>query len=840
MSKRLFHGLLFALTGLLLAYMAVFFTREASKVAAWAASGTVQSSLQQRTDSLAIFERVTTVDFPAPPVPRSGDTLLALEDSLRDLPAILARIHQPAAPGRELRLSWRGADGIQQGRLRTRPVPAGELVSFVVLLVLRTLTAFAFALVGLWALRRRPDSPGVRALLLFSLSMASFMTVAVVMLNGSYAAFEIPGQRWLQAGLGVLAMGFSAFWLHLLLLFPRPLSWFRGRRWPVYLVCYLPMLLQGTAQVLPGQPVWLGPWIFAVLALQVLGGLLRLLWCVRHARSPLERRQGALVLMGSGPGLALLAALILLFNLLPAWTARWPQAVILWTISLVLLTVLLSPVSTAWAFGRYRLLEVEGRLRRGTRYALWAALLLAVLVAGLFCAAQLVLGWLQISARGAVLLTALLLALAAVPLQRRLMTALEGRVFPERQRLRDMVQGFHQRIIAMPDRASLWRHLEERLLEELETGSVVPVLREGAGTVCPSCGEATPFAAQSPLFTLLADLEAPLPLDELLASRRLELAPAEVEWLRARQTALLLPLRVSRETAGFLAVGAKRDGEDFSGEELRALSTLSSQVALAAENLRLLEENLEKRRLDEQLAMARRIQQRFLPSDLPATPGLEVMARSLFCLEVAGDYYDVVPLPDGRTVLAVGDVSGKGAGAAMLMANLQASLRTSIRGGGRLEEIVEGINQLICANTEDEQFITFFVGVFDPRSGRFFYVNAGHNPPLVIRRAGGLERLDSTGLLLGVLPEAEYGRGELELRTGDLLLLYTDGVSEALDMGEEEFGEARLAELARRHDECTPGELVGLIEREVVRFQGREGFADDFTLLVGRVGERVS
>lgn len=836
MSKRLFHGLLLALAGLLLAYMAVFFTREASKVAAWTVSGTVQSSLQQRADSLALFERVTAADFPAPPIPRPGDTLLALDDSLRGLPAILAQIHRPAAPGRELRLSWRGREGLRQGLLRTRPVPAGERVSFIVLLVLRTLTAFSFALVGLWAVRRRPDSPGVRALLLFSLAMASFMCAGVVMLNSSYAAFAIPGQGVFQGALSILSMAFGAFWLHLLLLFPRPLGLFRGRHWPIYLLCYLPLAGLYLASL---RWTFLNQSIIWLMSLQVSGGLARLWWCVRHARNPLERRQGALVLMGSGPGLLLLVSLILVFNLATGWTSGLSQSTILWIVSLVLLSVLLSPVSTAWAFGRYRLLEVEGRLKRGTRYTLLAALLLTVLVAVLFGLAQLALTWLKIHDRGMVLLTALLLALLAVPLQRRLLAALERWIFPERHRLRDMVQGFHERMIAMPDRASLWRQLEERLLAELDAVSVAPVLRQGTGTVCPSCDEAAPFPAHSPLFPLLAGLSAPLPLDELLASRRLELRPAEVEWLRERRTALLLPLRVGGEVAGFLAVGVKRDGEDYSGEELRALSSLAMLVALAADNLRLLEENLEKRRLDEQLALAREIQQRFLPSDLPPTPGLEVMARSLFCLEVAGDYYDVVPLPDGRTVLAVGDVSGKGAGAAMLMANLQASLRTSVRVGGRLEEIVAGINQLICGNTGDEQFITFFVGVFDPGTGRFFYVNAGHNPPLVIRAAGGVERLESTGLLLGVLPDAAYERAELVLERDDLLLLYTDGVSEALDGREEEFGEERLAALARRHVDSPPGELVGLIEREVARFQGREGFADDFTLLVGRVGERT-
>ena len=836
MFTRFVHIAFVALAGLLLAFMALYFTREATKVAGWAGSGTIQSALEQRMDGLAIFQRVVAADFPAPPRPRPLDTLLAVDDSLRTLPAILAGIHRPDPPGRVLRLAWRGAGGIHEGALRTRPIPVGERASFVLLLVLRTLMAFSFTLVGLWAALRRPHSPGVRALLLFSLSMSAFMTVDVVMLNSSFAGFEVPGLRRLEAALNILGMSFSAFWLHLLLLFPRQLSIFRGRRWPVYLLCYAPLAaLHGLLLTVPRWESALTHLLTAVMTLQVLGGLGRLTWCLRHARSPLERRQGVLVLSGSGLGLVLLTGLILVFDLLPAWTASWPPNLALWTISLVLLVVLLSPVSTAWAFGRYRLLEVEGRLGRGARYILLATGLLAVLIALLYGAAQAALGWLDVSDRGVVLLTALLLALAAVPLQRRMLQALERRIFPERHRLQDMLQGLHERMIAMPDRASLWRHLEDRLKEELDTVSVVPVLREGRNMVCPSCREPTPFSPDTLLIPLLAGLDAPLPLDELLASRRLELEPAEVEWLRERHTALLLPLRAAGGTAGFLAVGAKHDGEDYTGEEMRALATLASQVALAAENLRLLEENLEKRRLDEQLSLARQIQQRFLPGDLPPTPGLVVAARSIFCLEVAGDYHDVIQLEDGRTVLAVGDVSGKGAGAAMLMANLQAALRTALRLGGLLEEIVAGINQLICGNTHDEQFITFFAGIFDPASGRLEYVNAGHNPPLVIHPGGGTEALGCGGLLLGVLPGAIYERGEVSLSPGDLLLLYTDGLSEALDGEEEEFGEGRVIRLLQAQAERTPTELVALLVAEARRFQGRETFADDFTLLISRV-----
>lgn len=833
---RILHRSLVGFATLLLLFMGLYFARELGKFEAWSDSGRLDARFETRLDSLAVFLDFVAADRLEGPLPLPGDTLLAVEDTLVALPEIVAFFERPDPPGRRLRLLVGSAAGRREVVAATRLPALGERVSSASLILLRLLTALAFAAVGLRAVLKRPDSPGVRALLLYSLSMAAFMTVNVQMMNASYASFDFPGRREITLGLNVFGMAFSAFWLHLTLLFPRAPRFLRGRHWPVWLVCYLPFAgLQLAARTLPGNPMGYAAAVFLTMGLQVLGGLVRLWWCVTHASSPLERRQSRIVLMGSGLGQLLLVALIVVLNLLRDWTESWSSGLTMWTINLVFLALLCGPLSTAWAFGRYRLLEVEVRLRRGTRVALYSGALMGALALAAWGAALALVQLLGVEGRDSTVALAILLALAVLPVHFWLMKRLQGRVFPERERMRAMVGDFFERMIAMPDRASLWRQLEERLRRELGTVAVLPVLCGDGDVQCFHEGVDVPFRADGDLVALLAGLPAPLPLDELLAGGRIPLRPEQEDWLRERKVALLLPLRAGRRATGFLALGGRADGEDYGPEELQALGVLAGQVALAAENLRLLEENLEKRRLDEQLAMARQIQLRFLPADLPPTPGLDVVARSLFCLEVAGDYYDVITLPDGRTVLAVGDVSGKGAGAAMLMANLQASLRTALRVGGALEETVAGINQLICGNTGDEQFITFFVGVYDPRGGRFEYVNAGHNPPLVVRAGGGVDELSAGGLLLGVVPEAVYERAETVLAPGDLLLLYTDGVSEALDGREEEFGEGRMLDVLRAHPDRSPAELLELIEREVVRFQGREGFADDFTLLLSRV-----
>jgi phosphoserine phosphatase RsbU/P len=228
---------------------------------------------------------------------------------------------------------------------------------------------------------------------------------------------------------------------------------------------------------------------------------------------------------------------------------------------------------------------------------------------------------------------------------------------------------------------------------------------------------------------------------------------------------------------------------------------------------------------------------------------LEIAAMSKFCTEVDGDYYDVIDTGDGRTVLAIGDISGKGAAAALLMSNVQASLRTAIgieaqievenksspNRGIHLSGIVSNINKLIFRNSQPEQFITFFVALFDPPTMTLEYINAGHNPPLVVSRSGVVQELTEGGVLLGIMPGLPYKAGSVQLSVGDILFLYTDGLSEAARADEEMFGEERIKQFLAANTNLEPKDFLENIEKEVSLFIGEEALADDFTLLCARV-----
>ena len=337
------------------------------------------------------------------------------------------------------------------------------------------------------------------------------------------------------------------------------------------------------------------------------------------------------------------------------------------------------------------------------------------------------------------------------------------------------------------------------------------------------------------------------PLDGALVGRlaaqtRLLLLDDETppEWagLRDQGFALVLPLRMREETRGVLLLGPKRTGRPYGGDEVEFLTSLGALALTSVENARGVAARIDKERLEEELRLAREIQERLLPQELPAVEGVELAALALPSRFVAGDYFDVFPLDADRLLFAVADVSGKGIPASLLMANLQACLhvlRASLAGGTLdLAEATGRVNSVIHHNTGLTTFITFFWGVYDRRDGRVRYVNAGHNPPLHVRRAGLVERLDEGGVLLGVLDGAPYAQGETALAPGDALVLFTDGVTEAwsaLD-ADDEYGEERLLAMVRAHRAEPAQAILDAVRADVRAFTAGGPLDDDLTLLV--------
>ncbi len=318
------------------------------------------------------------------------------------------------------------------------------------------------------------------------------------------------------------------------------------------------------------------------------------------------------------------------------------------------------------------------------------------------------------------------------------------------------------------------------------------------------------------------------------------LKPEWQEGLKAAGMLLIVPLISQEVVRGAIMLGEKITKGDYSDEELEFAATLGNTALISLENARLFQETLEKQKLEEELAIAREIQQRLLPKDAPKLRGYEMAAINIPTQQVGGDYFDYFPIDANRYVLTIADVSGKGVPAALLMSNLQAMLHAMMSAEVPLEKIVARINTSVHANTTYDKFITFFVGVLDVSAHTFTYVNGGHNPPYLFHKVPGVEGeaefqlLDKGGLLLGMFPGVPYEVETVTLESGDALIMYTDGVSEAMSTKEEEFTEARM-EAAIRTRRGQPGlsaaSLIDAITTEVKQFTAGQPQSDDITLL---------
>jgi serine phosphatase RsbU (regulator of sigma subunit) len=303
----------------------------------------------------------------------------------------------------------------------------------------------------------------------------------------------------------------------------------------------------------------------------------------------------------------------------------------------------------------------------------------------------------------------------------------------------------------------------------------------------------------------------------------------------------LVPIRGSSEgqLQGVAVLGPRLSEESYSASDKRLLASVASQAGIAMRSIALAEKmaaTMEvERRTEQEMQIARQVQSRLLPQQAPSLPTLECTGKCIQTRAVGGDYYDFLDLGSGRLGLVLADISGKGMSAALLMANLQANLRSQY--ALALEDIprlLRSVNRLFYKNTENNNYATTFFAVYDDETRRLRYVNCGHNPPFLARADGSVERLEATATVLGLFEEWDCTVAELELGAGDVLVIYTDGISEASPNESDEFGEDRLIEAVRSNRNHSADEILEAILSQVQGFSHGEQ-ADDMTLIVARV-----
>jgi sigma-B regulation protein RsbU (phosphoserine phosphatase) len=300
------------------------------------------------------------------------------------------------------------------------------------------------------------------------------------------------------------------------------------------------------------------------------------------------------------------------------------------------------------------------------------------------------------------------------------------------------------------------------------------------------------------------------------------------------RTLMAVPLQTEKRTIGLIYVDSPNMFRAFTKDDLSLLTVMANVAAIRIEHARLSEVEEMERRMKRELDQAAEIQRSFLPNSAPKVAGADLAGYNAPCRTVGGDYFDFFTYPNGRVAMVLGDVSGKGMPASLMMMGLQARVQVLADEPSDLAAVINRLNKITCQNCPSNRFITFFFCVLDPTTGELAYCNAGHNPPVIMRANGTAEYLDGGGPVLGILSIARYSEYRAKLECGDVLAIYSDGVTEASNAKEEEFGDACFTEVLKSNREKSAAEIVAAVNLELTNFTAGSPPADDITLIVAR------
>jgi phosphoserine phosphatase RsbU/P len=295
---------------------------------------------------------------------------------------------------------------------------------------------------------------------------------------------------------------------------------------------------------------------------------------------------------------------------------------------------------------------------------------------------------------------------------------------------------------------------------------------------------------------------------------------------------LCVPLLVRNRLIGILAVFNKKENGSFTEDDKRLLAIIATQSAQILENARLYDQEKSLHVVQEQIRLASIIQLDLLPKHLPQIPGYEITGRTIPAQMVGGDYFDFIPTEESGLALCLGDVSGKGLPASLLMANLQATLRGQTLINSSAKDCISRSNKLLHESTSSEKFATLFFGILDYRNHRLRYCNAGQDPPFLVSSKGSMRRLTTGGIVLSILSAYPFEEEVVDLEPGDTLLIYSDGIPEAMNADREFFGEERLTAFLNANAAVHAGELMDALVAEVKKYAGTQAQSDDMTLVV--------
>lgn len=531
------------------------------------------------------------------------------------------------------------------------------------------------------------------------------------------------------------------------------------------------------------------------------------------------------------------------FELLPQWLT-YPLLVLL----------LLFPLTLAYVIVVQRAMDVRVVVRQGLQYGLAKTgvrilqmIAIAIVIATAFALAS------NANRIGKMVVIAVTITIGlSIPrMGGRLRQWIDRRFFREAYNAEQVLSELSDHVRGMVETKSLIETVAARIADTLHITQVA-VLLGGSGPYRPAYVlgyNASPDVTFSPSAGAIKALQASREPARVYFDdpdswlyRDPNVSDDDRQKLASLQAELLLPLSTRDRLLGFISLGHKRSEEPYSGTDVRLLKSVAAQTGLALENARLMsamaEEVAQRERLNREVEIAREVQERLFPQTLPPIQGVEYAGACRPALGVGGDYYDFLALPGGQLGIAIGDVSGKGIAAALMMASLQASLRgEATRAPENLAALVSNVNRLVYEASSANRYATFFYAQYNPGTRQLTYVNAGHNPPMLFHRTSGqwqITRLETGGTVVGLLESFPYQQATVTIEPDDVFVAFTDGISEAMNHSDEEWGEERLMETMKTCTSLKPSETIARVMQAADVFVAGAKQHDDITLVVLR------
>lgn len=801
-----------------------------------AASMIVEAGRLSEAPFLGMSERDQSVGLVRPGGPaaraglEAGDRILAVDGvAVRSVPGLSAMLRS-GSPGTPIRLEYQRGGSRGETDLLPERMPPQEIAW--------GLAQAAAALIALFVgtmVVTRHISGLTTVFFLICLGLSSLLFSPYVPPASPFRAAALVGRT-------LMSSYFPALFLHFFLLFPYVRAPLRKGRW-ILAAVYLPSTaitltalagLAGIPRFELGGPIHGAASMLAsaTTAASFAAAMVLFILAYRGTKTEAVRRKLRVALWATVGAVLPIAVVIGLHALFPG---REIAADRLSAIGLVLL-----PVGFGYAILKHGVFDIELLVKRSLTITGLTAILVLLYFLSYFLLRALLHTVTSLSGTLVSVLAFLFVILLFSPIRVHLQEIVDRSVYPERfesrRRLRELARGLPM----LADEGQIVRGSLEAAARTLGIERGLFLSENGApDRIDFSWGiphaERKPVGIGLPLRESIYRRAEPVLREEIEAEIPYGfIPPDENDTLALVGARLMAPIATRSRRFGIVLFGRRAAGEGYSGSDIEILDALMSQTALAMEHAQFQRDLQAKEALDRELAIARQLQRQLLPQRAPDLPGLELRAATLPCEEVGGDYYDFLQTPDGRIAIAIGDVSGKGVPAALLMAHVQALFRAEARSRGEPDRVLDAMNRTLCEISTPDRFVSLFCALYDPAVGELRYSSAGHPPPMLVRSDGSLHHLEAASLLLGIQPEVAYPLGVVRLRSGDLILCYTDGIADP-DTEGTSLREDQLEEILRLEHRLSAN---GLINHLLARIQQSAALEDDTTILVLKAGSQ--